>query len=243
MHFSTLVISNTNSYSEISDNLAPFQDNCNEDCPKQYLEFVDETEHLKHVWETKKISVWRGPNNEIIPHNCKTDIFYREPTQEEKQALENNDEEAKRKLKIDAWKLSKGVYSIFQEPKGYFEEEIPLKEYQSFEDYADYYTGGKDPETGLYGQWENPNGIWDFWEIGGRFHGIILKNDQTNATQTQIKDLKKILPVSDIINQKELIDLDESDDFTKIENWHTEIQKFLNKFSQDKWLTVIDCHR
>jgi hypothetical protein len=33
--------------------------------------------------------------------------------------------------------------------------------------------GERDPTTGLYGRWLNPTGYWDWWELGGRFNGMI----------------------------------------------------------------------
>lgn len=31
----------------------------------------------------------------------------------------------------------------------------------------------RDTETGRYGRWLNPLGFWDWWELGGRFNGVI----------------------------------------------------------------------
>ena len=31
----------------------------------------------------------------------------------------------------------------------------------------------RDPATGRYGRWLNPIGYWDWWELGGRFSGVI----------------------------------------------------------------------
>jgi len=31
----------------------------------------------------------------------------------------------------------------------------------------------RDTETGRYGRWLNPLGYWDWWELGGRFNGVI----------------------------------------------------------------------
>ena len=55
--------------------------------------------------------------------------------------------------------------------------EIPLKDtYATFEEYMEDYCGysERDPETGKYGRWENPNRKWDWWEIGGRWAGHLL---------------------------------------------------------------------
>lgn len=39
---------------------------------------------------------------------------------------------------------------------------------RSFTDYRE-----RDPQTGRYGRWLNPIGYWDWWELGGRFNGVI----------------------------------------------------------------------
>jgi hypothetical protein len=37
--------------------------------------------------------------------------------------------------------------------------------------FMDY--GARDPTTSRYGRWVNPIGYWDWWELGGRFNGVI----------------------------------------------------------------------
>jgi len=44
-----------------------------------------------------------------------------------------------------------------------------------FDAFAGRFTTWKrrDPEAGGYGQWLNPLGRWDWWELGGRFDGLV----------------------------------------------------------------------
>lgn len=65
-------------------------------------------------------------------------------------------------------------------------KKIPLKEFypDGFESFIKDWAGHeKDPETGKYGYWENPNAKWDWYQLGGRWSGmfkmkkIILIND------------------------------------------------------------------
>jgi hypothetical protein len=42
----------------------------------------------------------------------------------------------------------------------------------------------RDPDTGLYGRWLNPLGMWDWWELGGRFNGMIT-GERRPAASTQ----------------------------------------------------------
>jgi hypothetical protein len=45
--------------------------------------------------------------------------------------------------------------------------------------------GARDPITGRYGRWLNPIGYWDWWELGGRFNGIITgERRPASAEQT-----------------------------------------------------------
>ena len=57
---------------------------------------------------------------------------------------------------------------------------FPVKEkYATFEQYMEDYQGysERDPETGRYGRWENPNARWDWYTVGGRFSKkLLLKN-------------------------------------------------------------------
>lgn len=53
---------------------------------------------------------------------------------------------------------------------------IPRRElYASFDEYMREYCGAeaRDTETGRFGYWHNRQGIWDFFQIGGRWTGIL----------------------------------------------------------------------
>jgi hypothetical protein len=44
----------------------------------------------------------------------------------------------------------------------------------------------RDLETGRYGRWLNPLGRWDWWELGGRFNGVITGERRPAASQQAI---------------------------------------------------------
>ena len=44
----------------------------------------------------------------------------------------------------------------------------------------------RDPTTGRYGRWLNPTGYWDWWELGGRFNGVIVGERRPAATKQAI---------------------------------------------------------
>ena len=43
-----------------------------------------------------------------------------------------------------------------------------------------------DPTTKRYGRWLNPNGYWDWWELGGRFNGVITGEPRPAAAEQTI---------------------------------------------------------
>lgn len=45
--------------------------------------------------------------------------------------------------------------------------------YPTFDDFMTGWNGykGRDPRTGRYGRWHNPNQKWDWWTVGGRYRG------------------------------------------------------------------------
>lgn len=52
---------------------------------------------------------------------------------------------------------------------------VPCSEvYATFDEYADKFCGYKrrDPKTGRYGYWKNPQAKWDWYSIGGRWMGF-----------------------------------------------------------------------
>lgn len=50
----------------------------------------------------------------------------------------------------------------------------------------------RDPETGLYGRWLNPLGRWDWWELGGRFNGVIVGDPRPASSEQAISSGKNI---------------------------------------------------
>jgi hypothetical protein len=40
---------------------------------------------------------------------------------------------------------------------------------------------GRDPITGKYGRWENPNAKWDWYKLAGRFSGKLIRRNGTKA--------------------------------------------------------------
>lgn len=69
--------------------------------------------------------------------------------------------------------------SSYVYPEGHSIEEKKFCEYfKTFEQYMESWCSStRDEETGEYGYWCNPNGKWDWYQIGGRWSGFFkLKN-------------------------------------------------------------------
>jgi len=74
------------------------------------------------------------------------------------------------------------AWNYKKDDKEYLEViEVPKKElFTTFEEYLKEFCGykEKDPVTGKYGYWHNPNAKWDWYSLGGRWQGFytLIKN-------------------------------------------------------------------
>jgi hypothetical protein len=144
-HFVVLVIGN-----DPEQALAPFQENNMGDCPEHYLVFHDtEDEYLKKYNEDTR-SMVKLPSGRLV---SKYD----------------------RDFKVGgSFGISSRDEYVF--PDGSEHIEVPFKEtYATFEEFMADYCGDKDRDekTGRYGYWENPNKKWDWYQIGGRWSGLL----------------------------------------------------------------------
>lgn len=81
-------------------------------------------------------------------------------------------------------------HSITEEYKEEYEKSEHKEEYPTFDEYMQNYEHEeRDEKTNDYGYWENPNGKWDWYEIGGCFSGIIPLKNGNKMTIAQIKDI------------------------------------------------------
>jgi len=138
---------------DIEDQLSYYQENNMGNCPQEYMEFTDVTDEYMEQWESE------GMDKVIMPDGRRLNKF---------------DEE----FRVDG---SYGIGgSTHKVPEHLEIREVPFKElYDSFDDFISNYAGHeKDDITGRYGYWENPDAKWDWYEIGGRWAGMLkLKDD------------------------------------------------------------------
>lgn len=59
------------------------------------------------------------------------------------------------------------------EKKGYVLQDVPVKSVRTFDDYMEEIGYSKDKKTGKFGYWENPNKKWDWYQLGGRWSGLL----------------------------------------------------------------------
>lgn len=141
------------------EQLAPYQENNMGDCPHEYLEFHDkEDEHLKEYEEgaTEKV---------VMPDG---------------RLLKKWDDEFR---KEGTFGIGPDTHEV---PEGLEIRKVPFKElYSTFEEYMSDWCGyeEKDDKTGKYGYWENPNRKWDWYQLGGRWRGLLkLKSPNMQGT-------------------------------------------------------------
>lgn len=148
-HFTVLVIGDNP-----EAQLAPYQENNMCDCPKEYLEFMDE--------ETRMLEDYLNDTQEYV---IMPDGSRKLPWDE-------------------AFRVSGSSYSHGSDTHRIPDhlEKVTLKfadVYPTFDEYCLDWCGLKerDAEMGRYGYWENPNAKWDWYQIGGRWTGFFkLKN-------------------------------------------------------------------
>lgn len=171
-HFSVAVISEK--HEDIERLMAPYQENNMGDCPKEFLEFVDMEPECREQYENGTVEKIRMPNGELL---TPWDSVFLTP--------EIND------IGVPTGRTISVIPDDCELVK------IPHKEvYPTFEAFVeDEYGYEKDPKTGKYGYWENPNSKWDYWRIGGRWRGTIPaaegERSELMAWEFTVSDEKK----------------------------------------------------
>lgn len=163
MHFTVAVM--TNSMEGFYDALAPFQENNMGTCPKEYMEFHNAEEEYLKVYEEgederivtpdgRLLSQWDKEFKVVLPTNIPFSEY-----------------------DYDYGKLKAGEYVTHRIPEELERRNVPFKEiYSTFEEFMEEYYGfqGRDEEMGAYGYWYNPDARWDWYQLGGRWRGLLL---------------------------------------------------------------------
>jgi hypothetical protein len=131
----------------IRASLAPFQRGGRGDLPEKWLAFDDESEAFRRAHEAQFIFMDLGTGGMQIGGD--REVYWYVDT------LRVRDEMRRRGLR--RWNVR-------------FADEMDLDAF--FDRYASRLE--RHPVTGRFGRWLNPHGHWDWWDLGGRFHGRIV---------------------------------------------------------------------
>jgi len=115
----------------------------------------------------------------MAPYREELDIEFCDIQEEYREMYEN---ESRRMLKLVDGRIispyddelrGKELFSGYTVPEGAIEIEVPHKEaYGSFEEFMEEYCGYKyNKEQGTWGYWHNPDSLWDWYQVGGRWTG------------------------------------------------------------------------
>lgn len=113
--------------------------------------------------------------------------------------------------------------------------------YNNFDTFIQEYAGyERDEETGKYGYWENPNAKWDWYQIGGRWSGLLkLKNEATSGERGEKSWCNKseIIP-ENMVDSAKIKDIDFSLDIKEYNKatrfWELIIENDEPKNSEEK---------
>jgi hypothetical protein len=156
---------------DFDEALSPFQHNGSGDCPREYLVFIDFEDALLDEYLNGGEDKWVTLANGDRLHG-------RHPSF-----------------------LSNGAFRYPSDATVSFN--LPHKaRYPSFEDFVREYEGleARDAENGRYGRWENPNGKWNWYLLGGRWrgffalkegaHGVLGQNAPKSVPQVDAGDAR-----------------------------------------------------
>lgn len=155
-HFAVAVIGDgTKSVDEL---LAPYQENNMGDCPEEYLDFFDMEDEYIVEYEHDSVNMAKMPDGRL---------------------LYPWDEEFRKEGTLGC---GSGTHEV---PEGIPVVKVPFKEkYGTFEEFvADWHgMSERDPKTGRYGYYANADARYDWYQVGGRWHGML------RATQGALGD-------------------------------------------------------
>ena len=183
----TLVIEGASTEEEARDKIesmmAPFQENNMGDCPKEYLEFHDQEDDFLEQYNTK------GTERVVLADGTIDDFPFSEKYHSAMYtaALKNDPI----RLRIETLAIEKSGQAKTY-PEGSEIREIPFTEiYPTFEEFVSDYEGkeSRDEEKGRYGYWENPEARWDWYQVGGRWSGLLRTTEGQEVDVAQKKNL------------------------------------------------------
>ena len=137
----------------VAEALAPYQENNMNNCPPQFLKFEDVEDDCYNKWQTEEHEMVELPDGQFV---WPWDECFR----------------------VSGFGFGTNTHKV---PDDYKRVMVPSRvRYSTFEQYMEDYHGYKqrDPKTGRYGCWENPNRKWDWYQVGGRWTGQLLLKEE-----------------------------------------------------------------
>lgn len=123
-------------------------------------------------------------------------------------------------------------------------KDIPLKDYYNndFEKYMEDWAGFTKNDEGKYGYWENPNAKWDWYQVGGRWGGLLKL---TASAVVRLAEERK--DCSNKVNSAKITDIDfrpEPEEIIKAERfWDLKINKFKPETKADEDMLKWDYYK
>lgn len=146
-HFAVAVI--TDGTKTVDELLAPYQENNMGTCPREYLDFFDMEDEYLQQYENDSANMAKMPDGRL---------------------LYPWDEQFRKKGKFG---FGSGTHEV---PEDIPVIRVPFKEkYATFEEFVKDWHGvaERDPEMGRYGYFENSSAKYDWYQIGGRWRGML----------------------------------------------------------------------
>lgn len=145
-------------------------------------------------------------------------------------------------------------YLEFNDVEEEYKEEYESKyknKYNTFEEFMEEHYGydSRDEKMNRYGYWENPNAHWDWYEIGGRWSGLLkLKISATSGSygSRSWTNQNQIIPENRVDSAK-IKDIDFSVDkkqyYKLIRFWELKVEGDAPKNEQEKKLLEYDFYK
>lgn len=145
----------TSLQAELDLALGPFERGDADDLPASMLSFHDETDELQQLFRAR-LRYQRGSVRWLTQGHA------------------------------EGFHLDFGALSHHLKACGLDQYEGTLEELEpDFDAFAGRFTKlkSRDPKTQRYGRWLNPLGQWDWWDLGGRFNGVITGEPRPGGDQ------------------------------------------------------------
>ncbi len=179
-HFTVLVVTDTPD--QVAAALQPFHEYECTGTEDQYVVFVDEHDKLLKEWNDPENTddAYRAADGTV--YDGYEEIFYREPTDEEKDEIGPMAGSGCGKGLSWAskdWDDGRGYRTKVREVPADFEkfQRHVSEVYANIGEYAKEYHGYDVIQNGRIGRMTNPNAKWDWWQIGGRWSGLLKPKD------------------------------------------------------------------